>query len=117
MSTPVSAIAWVSVGAFIGSLGAVGLKAGSAHLELKLRPLLTNWKLALGIGGYLVSTLFYMTGISKGEISVLFPMVSVGYIWTMLWSKLFFGEALTRAKFVGLGLILAGCVLLGLGKR
>jgi drug/metabolite transporter (DMT)-like permease len=117
VTTPISAIAWVSVGAFIGSLGAVGLKAGSKHVELNLRALLTNWKLALGIGGYLVSVLFYMTGISKGEISVLFPMVSAGYVWTMLWSKLFFGESMTRAKFAGLGLILIGCVLLGLGKR
>lgn len=117
MSTPVSSIIWVSVGAFIGSLGAVGLKAGSKHVELNVRGLLTNWKLGLGIGGYLISTLFYMTGISKGEISILFPMVSVGYIWTMLWSKLFFDEPLTRWKFAGLGLILAGCVLLGLGKR
>jgi drug/metabolite transporter (DMT)-like permease len=117
VNTPVSAIVWVSVGSFIGSLGAVGLKAGSKHVELNLKALLTNWKLALGIGGYLVSVLFYMTGISKGEISVLFPMVSIGYAWTMLWSKLFFGESMTRAKFAGLGLILVGCVLLGLGKR
>ncbi|HTB14125.1 MAG TPA: EamA family transporter [Bryobacteraceae bacterium] len=117
MNTPVSAIVWVSVGSFIGSLGAVGLKAGSKHVELNLKALLTNWKLALGIGGYLISVLFYMTGISKGEISVLFPMVSIGYAWTMLWSKLFFGESMTRAKFAGLGLILVGCVLLGLGKR
>ena len=58
-----------------------------------------------------------MTGISQGEISVLFPMVSVGYIWTMIWSKLFFGEPFTRAKFIGLGLILVGCGLLGLGTR
>jgi drug/metabolite transporter (DMT)-like permease len=117
MTTPVSAIAWVSVGAFIGSLGAVGLKAGSKHVELNLRALITNWKLALGIGGYLVSVLFYMTGISKGEISILFPMVSVGYAWTMLWSKMFFDEPITRWKIAGLALILAGCVLLGLGKR
>jgi drug/metabolite transporter (DMT)-like permease len=117
VNTPVSAIVWVSVGSFIGSLGAVGLKAGSKHVELNLKALLTNWKLALGIGGYLISVLFYMTGISKGEISVLFPMVSIGYAWTMLWSKLFFGESMTRAKFAGLGLILVGCVLLGLGKR
>ena len=86
-------------------------------LELNLRALLTNWRLALGIGGYLVSTVFFMTGIAKGEISILFPMVSVGYVWTMLWSKLFFDEPLTRGKMAGLRLILAGCVLLGLGKR
>jgi len=108
---------WVSVGAVIGSLGAAGLKAGANQLELNVRALLTNWKLGLGLGLYLISTVFYVKGISKGEISVLFPLVSLGYLWTALWSKLFFGESFTRSKFLGLGLILAGCVLLGLGKR
>jgi drug/metabolite transporter (DMT)-like permease len=117
VTTPISSIAWVSVGSFIGSLGAVGLKAGAKHVEMNLRALLTNWKLALGLTLYLVSTVFFVKGIAHGEISILFPLVSLGYIWTAIWSKLFFGEEFTRAKFFGLGLILAGCVLLGLGKR
>jgi drug/metabolite transporter (DMT)-like permease len=108
---------WVSVGAVIGSLGAAGLKAGSEHVRMDIRALLTNWRLALGLGLYLISTVFYVKGISRGEISVLFPLVSLGYVWTAIWSKLFFGETMTRTKYLGLGLIFAGCVLLGLGKR
>lgn len=117
MNTPLSSIAWVSVGSIIGSLGAVGLKAGAKHLEMNLRALIANWKLEAGIALYLLSTVFFIKGISHGEISVLFPLVSTGYIWTAIWSKLFFGESMTRSKLLGLGLILAGCVLLGFGKR
>ena len=116
MNTPVSSIVWVTVGSFIGSFGAVGLKAGAKRLELNLKALLSNWQLAAGVAGYLVSWVFFVMGVKHGELSVLFPMVSLGYIWTMFWSKLFFGEPFTRAKFAGLGLILAGCVLLGLGN-
>lgn len=107
---------WVSVGAVIGSLGAVGLKAGANHLQFNVRALLTNWKLGLGLGLYLISTVFYVKGISRGEISVLFPLVSLGYVWTAIWSRVFFGESMTRAKYAGLALILIGCVLLGIGK-
>ena len=117
MNTPLSSMIWVSVGAVIGSLGAAGLKAGANQLQFNVRALLTNWKLALGLGLYLISTVFYVKGISRGEISVLFPLVSLGYVWTAIWSKLFFGESMTRAKYAGLTLILIGCVLLGLGKR
>ena len=116
MNTPISSMIWVSVGAVIGSLGATGLKAGAAHVKMDVRALLLNWRLALGIGLYLVSTVFYMKGISHGEISVLFPLVSVGYIFSAIWSKVFFGESMTGTKFVGLGLIVVGCVLLGLGR-
>jgi len=117
VNTPFSSIVWVSVGAVIGSLGAAGLKAGANNLQLNIRALLMNWKLALGLGLYLISTVFYVKGISHGEISVLFPLVSLGYVWTAIWSKVFFGESMTPAKYAGLGLILIGCVLLGLGKR
>jgi len=114
LNTPLSSVVWVSVGSFIGSLGAVGLKAGAAHLELSIPALITNWKLAIGLSLYLVSTIFFVKGIAHGEISVLFPLVSLGYVWTTLWSKLFFGEEMTRVKLTGLALILAGCALLNL---
>ena len=109
-------MAWVLTGSVIGSLGAVGLKAGAKHVEMNILGLMKNWKLALGLGLYLLSTVFFVKGIAHGEISVLFPLVSLGYIWTSIWSKLFFGESFTREKFLGLGLIIVGCVLLGLGK-
>jgi drug/metabolite transporter (DMT)-like permease len=117
MNTPVSSIIWVSVGSVIGSLGAVGLKAGAKHVEMNIPALLKNWQLGLGISLYLLSTVFFLKGISHGEISLLFPLVSTTYIWTAVWSKMFFGEPFTRPKFIGLGLILAGCVILGFGKR
>jgi drug/metabolite transporter (DMT)-like permease len=43
-------------------------------------------------------------------------MVSLGYIWTLLWSRLFFNEPFTREKFVGLGLILLGVCFVGMGS-
>jgi drug/metabolite transporter (DMT)-like permease len=117
MNTPVSSIAWVTFGSFIGSFGAVGLKAGAKRLEINFLGLLKNWQLSAGVAGYLLSSVFFVIGLRSGELSILFPMVSTGYIWTTLWSKLFFHEHLTRGKMLGLALILIGCVLLGLGNR
>ena len=116
MTTPVTSIALVTFGSFIGSFSALGLKAGAKRLE-SLRSLFTNWPLMAGIAGYLLSSVFFIIGLKNGELSILFPMVSTGYVWTMVWSRLFFKEPFTPGKFVGLALILAGCVLLGLGTR
>lgn len=106
----------VLVASFIGSFGAVFLKAGARRTRC-LRTLLFNPCLVVGVLLFLLSTVFYLMGIRHGELSVLYPMVSLGYIWTLFWSRLFFGEPLTRTKFLGLGLILLGIVLLGLGNR
>ncbi len=116
-ATPVSSMALVLVASFIGSFGAVFLKGGAARLEWKLRSLAANWRLGAGVAAFLLSSMFFVLGLRRGELSILYPMVSLGYIWTLFWSKLFFGEALTRAKFAGLAMILAGITMLSLGSR
>jgi multidrug transporter EmrE-like cation transporter len=108
---------WVFVGSFIGSFGAAFLKAGAGRLQGDLRSIYTNWRLMAGVAAYLFSAVFFVLGMRRGELSVLYPLVALGYFWTVLWSRLFFGEPFTREKFAGLGLILAGIAMLGLGSR
>jgi drug/metabolite transporter (DMT)-like permease len=117
VTTPFSSMAWVLMGSFVGSFGALFLKIGAGKLEKNFRALITNWRLAMGIGFYLLSSVLFIMGVRKGELSILYPMVSLGSVWTMFWSRLFLGEPLTRAKFVALGMILVGVTLLGLGSR
>jgi len=116
MTTPFSSIALVLVGSLIGSLGAIFLKSGANSLSRDWKSIAFNWKLAVGVATYLLSSVLFVKGMSNGELSVLFPMVSVGYICTLVWSRLFFNEQITRAKLAGVGLILVGIVFLGLGN-
>jgi drug/metabolite transporter (DMT)-like permease len=106
----------VLFGSVIGSFGAVFLKSGAAKLKDGFWNIL-NWRLALGVALFLGSSGFFIMGIRHGELSVLYPMVSLGYIWTLLWSRVFFQEAFTRQKFFGLGLILLGVFFVGLGSK
>jgi multidrug transporter EmrE-like cation transporter len=116
MSTLSVSIAWIMLGSFVGSFGMVFLKIGAGHIR-SLKSLLLNWRLAMGIALYLLSSVFFLKGINNGgELSVLYPMVSTGSIWTLLWSKLFLGETLTRPKFIAVGMILAGSGILILGS-
>jgi drug/metabolite transporter (DMT)-like permease len=78
---------------------------------------LGNWRLIAGVGLFLLSSVFFVAGVSRGELTVLYPMVSLNYVWTLVWSRLFFGEKVTRAKLYGIGLILAGVACIGWGNR
>jgi multidrug transporter EmrE-like cation transporter len=111
-----SSILLVVLGSFIGSFGAVFLKVGSTRLRQGLRHIL-SLPLAAGVGMYLLSSVFFIAALRNGELSVLYPLVSLGYVWTLLWSNLFFKEPLTRYKFLGLFLILVGVSFIGMGNR
>lgn len=110
-ATPISSMLLVLFASVVGSFGAVFLKLGAVRLT-KVWHLL-NWRLLTGVALYLGSSIFYGWGIRKGQISVLFPMVSLGYVWTMIWARLFFEEKLTRQKISGVGMILLGVILVG----
>jgi len=117
VKTPISSMLLVFVASFIGSFGAVFLKWGAGRLHRQWKTLILNWRLALGVAFYLLSSFFFVLGVRRGELTILYPMVSLGYVWTLLWSRIFFGEKLTRNKVVGIGMVLAGIVLLNLGNR
>ena len=118
MKTPVISIVLVLVASFIGSFGAVFLKGGALKLEFTVAGLVRNYRLFLGVVFFLLSSVFFLEGIRRpgAELTVLYPMVSLSYIWTLLWSRLFFKEPFTRTKLYGLGLILTGILILQLGR-
>ena len=116
MKTPLSSSILVLFGSFIGSFGAVFLKLGAEHMKGSLARLLTNYWLATGIVLYLLSSVFYMMGVSQGELTVLYPMVSLGYIWTIVWARLFFKEPFTLSKIAGLAMIIFGVALINFGN-
>jgi multidrug transporter EmrE-like cation transporter len=116
VKTPLSSILLVLLASLIGSFGAVFLKMGAAHLNRGFRYIL-NRQLGFGVVLFLGSSVPFVMGVKHGELSVLYPMVSLGYVWTLFWSKLFFDEPITKAKLGALAMILAGIICIGVGGR
>jgi drug/metabolite transporter (DMT)-like permease len=117
MTTPLSSMLLVLMASFIGSFGAVFLKSGSGKLQFGLRYLFLNYKLAAGVFFFVASSYFFVLGVRKGELSVLYPLVSLSYVFTLFWSRLVFKEPFTRNKILGLVLILVGIAFIGFGNR
>jgi multidrug transporter EmrE-like cation transporter len=116
VGTPVSSMAWVMCGSVIGSLGAVGLKAGANRLKFNVKSLVTNWPLIAGIVAYLLSSVFFVKGVKNGQLSVLYPLVALGQVWTMAWAALWFKERITRPKVIAVVMIVIGVALIGWGN-
>ena len=115
-ATPLSSILLVLLASLIGSFGAVFLKLGAGRLSGGMKHLF-NWHLIAGVTLYVGSSVPFVMGLKHGELSVLYPMVSAGYVCTLFWSRIFFKEPITGAKVGALAMILAGLVCISTGGR
>jgi multidrug transporter EmrE-like cation transporter len=74
---------------------------------------LTNPSLLLGYSLYGVNTMLLVLALRKGQLSILYPIISLTYVWVALLSVLVFKETLNMYKAIGLGIIIAGVAVLG----
>jgi len=73
----------VFLASVVGSFGAVFLKMGAMRLNKSVLSFV-NSRLILGVGLYLGSSIIYALGLRGGQLSVLYPIVSLGYVFTLV---------------------------------
>ncbi len=64
-----------------------------------------------GAAFYVVSLVVWIVGLSRVPVSVAYPMLSIGYIVNALAAQYLFGEAVTSARWLGIGFIVIGVYL------
>jgi len=72
----------------------------------------TSFKLFLGFLLFGLSSIVWLVVLSKVELSFAYPMVSTGYILTILISWKFLGETISPARWIAVVVICAGVALL-----
>jgi len=69
---------------------------------------LSQWPVLAGLGCYVLSVGLWLVALSRVEVSVAYPMLSLGYVVNAIAAWYLFGEALGPARFAGIALILLG---------
>ncbi|MFH1064830.1 MAG: EamA family transporter [Candidatus Woesearchaeota archaeon] len=115
MATELWAAGLVIFATFIGAFGALFFKLGADRLHRQFKSIITNTRLFIGVALYGLSTIFFLAGLKGGELSVLYPLASLGYAWTVLLSIKILKEKMNLWKWSGIGFILLGVVFIGLG--
>lgn len=91
------------------ALGRMG--AFSWTLDFFVRNLTNWWLLACGIC-YGAATLLWFYILKNFPFSMAYPMISLSYVFGMFAAILFFHEQVPMVRWVGVLLIMAGCVLI-----
>ncbi len=118
--TPI-AFALVLAAILLGTAAQLLLKAGTGAvgqfaftlenalpvgLKLALEP-----RILAGTGCYVVSLVVWIMALSRTDVSVAYPMLSIGFALNALLAWWLLGEAVTPMRMLGIGVIIVGVYL------
>jgi multidrug transporter EmrE-like cation transporter len=108
----------VLTGVLLNAVAQLMLKAGTNAIgafEFSAANIVpVGWKIAMqpyvmsGIACYVVSVVVWILALSRTEVSIAYPMLSIGYVVNAVAAWYLFGEAVTATRLAGIGIIVLG---------
>jgi multidrug transporter EmrE-like cation transporter len=103
----------VAIGQYLIKLGANRLS--HAGLMATMLGIFTIPQLFAGYCLYGVFTVLFVYALRHGELSILYPLIALGYVWVTITAVVAFHETMNPLKIVGLLVIICGVGVLGFG--
>ena len=116
--SPRQCIALVFFCTIFGAAAQILIKHGASQLPSG-HPvaMITSVPLVAGYSLYGISTVLLVLALRDGQLSILYPVISMTYVWVTLLSLAFFKESMNPYKLTGLLVIVTGVAVLGRDKR
>ncbi|MBI2546513.1 EamA family transporter [Candidatus Woesearchaeota archaeon] len=116
MANTLIAVALVFTATLIGAFGALFFKKASATIRRHIGSFLTNINLYIGGFLYALSTVFFIPALKFGDLSLVYPLTSLTYIWVTILSSVYLKEKINAYKIAGIALIFVGIAAIGIGS-
>jgi multidrug transporter EmrE-like cation transporter len=91
-----------------GSRVIVGIDVNLANAGLLLERVAVNPPIIGGLACYAISVVVWVLALSRVDVSVAYPMLSIGYVVNAVAAWMLFGEQLNAARMAGIGVIIVG---------
>jgi multidrug transporter EmrE-like cation transporter len=113
---------YLLTGILLNAVAQLLLKAGAMRLgEITLAPstllltlgqLASNLPIMAGLSLYGISVITWIAGLSRVDVSIAYPLLSLGYVINAIAAHYLFGETLSTQRLVAIGIILLGVFIL-----
>ncbi len=111
-------VALVSLCTLLGAAGQILIKMGANTLKgSNPWAMLTNLPILEGYALYGVMTLLFIYALRDEELSFVYPIISLSYVWVAGLSAWFFHDKINGLKGAGIAAIVAGVFVLGKDAR
>ncbi|RYY94634.1 MAG: 4-amino-4-deoxy-L-arabinose transferase [Comamonadaceae bacterium] len=94
------------------TLGVVSIGSASSLAQAAWGAATQPW-IVFGLVCYFVSAALWVVALTKVDVTVAYPMLSMGYVIAAVLAWHFFGESLNAGRVLGIAIILIGVVVLG----
>jgi multidrug transporter EmrE-like cation transporter len=113
------AVIVVAFATLIGAAAQILMKLGTEYALKHPGPmgLITDIPLVAGYALYAVMTVLIVVAYKDGELSVLYPVISLSYVWVTALSFFIFHDTVNAYKMAGLALIIGGVAVIGRGAK
>jgi len=102
----------------ISAAAQILMKIGMNHVStLDPIALATNLPLVAGYALYGVFCLMMILALREGELSLLYPIISLAYVWVTVASYFIFHDTINPLKLAGIVTIMFGVAMLGRGPK
>jgi len=105
-----NAVAQLALKASVANTGSIGLDLQS--LLASAGSLALNAWLWLGLACYVVSVVVWILALSRVDVSIAYPMLSIGYVVNAIAAWQLLGESLGPGRIAGIGIIIVGVFVL-----
>lgn len=99
------------------SFAQVFYKKGSETLSFDFIGIITNYDIIIGLTLYAIGAAIMIYAFKFGEVTVLYPIITLSYVWVSLLSVHFFNEVMNTFKWLGVIIIMVGIVFIGFGGK
>lgn len=111
-------IALVFCCTILGAAAQVFMKSGANSITHPgLMGMVTSLPLMTGYCLYGLSAALLVLALKHGQLSLLYPVIALTYVWVTILSVLIFREALNPFKLLGITVIVLGVCVLGRGEN
>lgn len=101
-----------------GAVAQILIKTGANSLaHPSLMAMITSLPLIAGYSLYGLSTVLLVMALRQGELSLLYPVISLTYVWVTVLSVVVFKESVNVFKAAGVLVIVLGVAVLGRENR
>lgn len=115
---PRRAVGLVFCCTLLGAAAQLLLKTGANQLaHPNLLGIISNLTLLAGLSLYGVSTVLLVVALRDGELSLLYPVIALTYVWVTLLSLIVFHDRVNPIKLAGIAIIVVGVAVLGRGQK